>query len=300
MLRRTNGLIGSRVASPEAEVLAAWEIFPGETLLKLVGQIVCFSSTSQTINKFSEIDFYMLYVPYSVWYTYLDDDDDLDTNPDYPASWSDLHNRWEQILFDYEQTGSNYYGGADPDVAKVGTNVALSDTDSVSDDLVASDVPGAGIRFMGPIGIVRLASLETMLAPWGADGIGRGRHSLSFQIDKMIGISNPGVVLFGLRRSSVPAAGGAQNDWNSLNKTGINGRISALNRLRGGDVDRTRQGLLAGGQDWCNQAAGILFGSDYSIVDDDIWYESSDSESVIDIAGKWSAFYSTPYTLTNR
>lgn len=292
-MRIQRGLAARVITPPAYETLGLWEIYPAEELMKISGQVMAYSESGADLGDVLDVNFYMLYVPYSLWNTYLDDEDDLDNLPTYPDTLADIDNRFEQLMLD-DLSGSKYYGGESAEgTKKVGPGGSTTDTDSLNKDVTQSDDPlGGGAVFRGPIGVVRLASAELLVPPWGADGAGSGRHSVSFPLSMNIGISNPGVVVFGVVRHAIPSAGGNENLYNSLAlaESAVAGRISALNRLRGGDMHRNRVGVRQGGTTWAVQMQQMLFGSDNN-CQAAIW-----GVKPLRCSFKWAATYSTPYS----
>lgn len=290
-LRIQRGLAARAIGAPAFQVMGLWEIYPAETFKKLSGQFQAYSSASGDLSKVLDLNMYMLFVPYSLWNTYLDDDSDLDNAPTYPSTLAGVDKRFEQLMLD-DLAGSKYYGGESAEgTKKIGPGGATTDTDSVNEDITESDDPlGGGSVFRGPVGVVRLASAELLVPPWGADSAGNGRHSVSFPLVKNINISNPGVVVFGIVRHAIPTAGGNENLFNSLAVSSVSGRMSALNRLRGGDMHRNRVGIREGGTTWATQMAQMLFGSDNNLQAS-IW-----ADFTMNCSFKFAATFETPYS----
>lgn len=296
-MRIVRGLCGRAVGDKAAKVIGAWPIFPGERLLKLSVQLQAYSRISNDLDDAFEADFYTFAVPYSVWQTYLDDNDDLDDLGNHPTDIAGFDNRFEQIVFNMDADNSMYYGGPDPEQS---TPLAPSNSETLEEELIESDDPMASVRFRGPLGIVRLGSAEMLLTPWGADGVGVGRHWARLDGSISPNLPGPMIVLLGCRRNNTDSL---DDSWNMTMKN-TSGRISALQRLWGGDLHRNNLLIKRGAGDVAEQMAGILFGSDTMVVGQGIWGSVQDDDSlssgnggVINVAAKWAASYDTPYSI---
>ena len=293
----TTAIDGSGTNRGEVKVLGVWEVFPGETLDKIVGSYYLQSRAPSSLNDLYECDIYMLGLPYSLFQTYLDNDNDLDSMPTYPTTLGHLDARAAEILFDYELGGVDYYsqGQSDDPEPKAGVD---ADTDPVGENLVESDNPEALADFMGPIGVTRFGSAELLIPPWAAISPNTGHYRFASQLNMNFGVRGPYYVLMILRRS-FQSTDASQLDLGIL-ATLSKGRISALNRLRGGDVHRNQYGLIHGGEAWTNEVGSILFAPE-RIVEGAGLIGSVDNSSGVGVfnAGiKCSAFISTPYSLT--
>ena len=313
-MRIVRGLTARKVGAPSAKVLGAWPVFPGEELVSLQVQCQIFTTVSNDIDDLFEADIYALAVPYTTWQTYLDDNDDLDDLGNHPTSLAGFDNRFEQLMFDVDADDSQYYGGPDPDKTRSPAGGATPEDpidpeagDSFESQLMSSDDPIATARFRGPIGIIRLSSHEMLLSPWGADGVGVGRHWAKIGGQMLPhGIKGPMMVILGVRRNEVSGVATAASDYdapNSVMDSTISGRISALQRLWGGDLHRNNLMLKRSNSDVARQMLGILYGSDQLATDAGVFgpVEAGNTSQtlggIVNCGVKWAASYKTPYAM---
>lgn len=298
-LRIKRGMTARILGAPDAHVMKVWDVFPGETLNKIEGQFYAMTrGNGISLNDVFDLEVYLMYFPDRIWHNAPGQGETWASQVNEATSVSELDARWAKLLLDYEQDSTAFFDQPALNNTTEGDAQQVESSDDTTDVSTAGNAIAAGKRYMGPLGVTRLASIETMLEPWAATGNNVGLYRFAMPISRSINISDPGVVVMGTRRNEYGNASGGSMDTLAIARSG---RIEALNRLRGGDMSTIREALMQGGTDWANECAEILFGREIIIdggTDPNLVGDVSGSNGQYNAALYWSAVFDTPYSVT--
>lgn len=297
-MRATRYLTARRCPTPGAIVTAAIPNFAGESITGIRGRVSA-KSLPSVGNAFEfigpngllEWNFYVMTVPYEVISTYHGGG--ASAIPSMPATTSQLDILFRRLVLEFGADGNEFYG-ANPDGAGVSYDAVQNvfvrqrgtGDDAADNTQDSSKVTDEPLATMGPRGIERLFSHESILHSDSIASLGKGISGLasiftnaqindltySDQVDISIPVymSNPGYVLMGAVRYDVSETEEFASIYTAPDnpvKAPQEARNRALSMLFGGDRERV-QWLVTNGTDaTSNYVRSLLFGGDNYLED---------------------------------
>lgn len=291
-----DGFFGREVPGATATVsryrtLYVWPIYTTETLSKikvafdLVTQAP--AGTAQTSETaVTEYDLYCLSIPDSLMIRSLHGGaaNSISRGLDHPTTLADLDDRFERLLFEPFDEGTDYFG--DDERKSISTEDSGDEGDAIGD--------GTGNdRYRGPVGVVRHWSLEAFMRTRLMNSASDQRLGDDFSVDINIGRSGPGYVFLGARRRQFDYgdadSGVPRPDWLPTD----NASWSSLARLMGGDIHRNQMAISRHGDALADRMRSLLFEGDPVGMN---FTNAKLQHMDILVRGKWSALYDSPYS----
>jgi hypothetical protein len=267
------------VAHDTAICLAVLPVFKHEKLLSVSYSMYGITASSEDLGKVGEVNTAALYVPWDVYTTFQR----TAGNAAMEANEEAYDDLFRDLLLEHGVDGSQYYGG-DPVADRSETPLEQGDD---------GNTPGA---FVGPAGIVRIISSETLLTPWGSTDTDKYALSAAWGGHVTPNMGGVGVVLFGCYRYKVDTA---QLDFGFSTEAVTSGsdtftaqeRWQAFRPALGGDILRVNDMLKRQTSDSAEFLRTMMFAGDNYIT------AGLGSSLTINVSLKLAASYETPYDM---
>lgn len=362
-MRSTRYMFARRCPTSAARVMMVIPIFSGEagSGLKATVHVRSLPNVGNAFqfigpNGAIEYNFYAMYSPYHVVSTFTGGVSTNDSNlsdqgvhdlPHPPASTAEWDAFFRRLILEFGSDGNEFYGanpddsgaqydavrnmwvrrrgGADTKVQTVDPTpgTALEASDSAEGDRLSKTYATDEPLTMGPRGIARLYSRETILTSDSVSALGREVSGLTsifssagvndlvysdtFEIDIAVPVSGPGYVLLGCVRMAVDETEGFSASYAA--STPGSGTIEALrnralNMLLGQDQERVQWLISQSTSVEADYIRSLLFGGDnyledagaYTPIDfyeDGSWFRPNE----IVLTGKVFTGTHTPYMM---
>lgn len=276
MIRMPRFMVARNVNADSAKVGLILPIYTHEVLQKLYIDVKCMTrgtglggvvgTPTSYSDQYNEINWHILYVPFSVWSTNMNAQR---TGYAPPRNEDDLDQLFRRLLFEWEANGNEYYGGdydGDPltfnreDDTEGGS--ATESTDEPNDSV-------AERGSFGPTGIVRLLGREVWMQNMVSDGDGKARQGDEFMVDLPMMLPGPGYILGG----AVRYEHATQDNFNVTDISAA--QVPAEAMLLGGDMMRVQAHIEKDSTVMGDWMRTILFGGDAYIDDDTVKGEAA-------------------------
>ena len=246
-LRIARYLSARQIGEDEGKCLVICPIYSNEQARHVSFRAVAMTTARTAAHRLGEINWYGMYIPFAVLMTYLDSGTGATGSP-IPMGTADWDLRLRELLLTKGDAGDQYYGG----------DYTAGDKEEAVSEQSSSNQPRIGGALMGPTGVSRWLSRETLLVPWGSDGPNQTRKWDTFGGSQDIGYG-PGVLVFYVQRYEIDT----QTDFEFCWPTDDSGlRENATSILIGGDISRVNDMIKRDTGDAADWMRTTLFGGD--------------------------------------
>lgn len=262
-------ITGRDAPADSAKVLFAAPVWTKETLksvrmnCRVITRGAGFGGVSGNASSFPdqppEVNWHVLWVPWHIWVTHHGSAAASGRHPadsvSPVATATEIDRLFQNLLFDWETTGSEYYGMSDADADPLDfTQGSESGGSAISGD--ESDASVAERGSFAPLGIVRLFGREVWMDAYVSDGDGKTRFSDSVETQFQAPLRGPGFVIGGIVRYNLDSETNFNVESNNAN------RNFAQNILVSGDAQRVEGHILNDAGDIGDYIRSVLFGGD--------------------------------------
>lgn len=273
----------------EIRCLYVWPIYTAETLdhvlieLDYVTDVSQGTGTNTSPDAIIPVDLYALSIPDTLMTSGMRNAAGvIERDIRMPETWAELDSRFEHLLFQPFDEGVEYWDTAERQRLEPGD--ATDQADSVQTDSIGGN--DGQDNTMGPLGVVRHFSQEGFAASRLMEGPDRTQFGGRMHMRLNCGRPGMSYLFLGVRRRQWQANGEVPN-W--LPTT--DAKFSALDHLRGGDVQNIRLALGRHGDVLANTLREALFQGDPNAIAADHGFVARD----LRFRAMFTAFYSSPY-----